>query len=153
MREIAAKPARSASSPVPSQAWSAIGRNTVRNSDVRSHTRFIEGKEVAMNKDRVAGATKETVGGIKEKTGKALGDTEMEVEGKAKKVEGKVQNAAGKVEDKVRDAADRADDAARRADKGRWQLGLGRPLTLSDPRPPHSPFSPPAYQPPSPPSH
>jgi uncharacterized protein YjbJ (UPF0337 family) len=66
-----------------------------------------------MNKDRVAGATKETVGGIKEKAGKALGVTEMEAEGKAKKVEGKIQNTAGKVEDAV-------DDAARRAEKGRW---------------------------------
>jgi uncharacterized protein YjbJ (UPF0337 family) len=81
---------------------------------------IFRGKEVPMNKDRVAGATKEAVGGIKEKAGKALGDTKMEVEGKAKKVEGKVQNAAGKVEDEVSDAARRADDAARRADKGRW---------------------------------
>src|SRR5260221_6100306 len=120
MRQIAAKPACTASFLISSQASSEITRNTVCNSDVRSHTRFLEAKEVAMNKDRVAGATKEAVGGIKEKTGKALGDTEMEVEGKAKKVEGKVQNAAGKVEDKVRDAADRAEDAARRADKGRW---------------------------------
>jgi uncharacterized protein YjbJ (UPF0337 family) len=100
--------------------WSVIARNMARNSDVRFHTPFSEAKEIAMNKDRVAGATKEAVGGIKEKTGKALGDTEMEVEGKAKKVEGKVQNAAGKVEDKVRDAAHRAEDAARPADKGRW---------------------------------
>jgi uncharacterized protein YjbJ (UPF0337 family) len=124
MRQIAAKPACSASFLISSQASSEITRNTVCNSDVRPHTRFLDAKEdakeVAMNKDRVAGATKEAVGGIKEKTGKALGDTEMEVEGKAKKVEGKVQNAAGKVEDEVRDAARRAEDAARRADKGRW---------------------------------
>src|SRR5260370_586966 len=95
-REIAAKPARSANFPVSSPAWSAIARNTVRNSDVRSRTPFSEAKEVAMNKDRVAGATKEAVGGIKEKAGKARGDTEMEVEGKAKKEEGKGQKAAGK---------------------------------------------------------
>jgi uncharacterized protein YjbJ (UPF0337 family) len=44
-----------------------------------------------MNKDRIAGATKETVGGSKEKAGKTLGDTEMEAEGKAKKVEGKIR--------------------------------------------------------------
>lgn len=63
-----------------------------------------------MNKDRIAGAAKEAMGGIKEKTGEAFGDRKMEAEGKVKKVEGKVQNTVGKVEDA-------ADDAVRTAER------------------------------------
>src|SRR5258707_15165202 len=123
MRQIAANPR------VP-PAFAFPYRHERKSSGTRSVTATFDpvhdfgAKEIAMNKDRVAGATKEAVGGIKEKAGKALGDTEVEVEGKAKEAEGKVQNAAGKGEAKVRGPAARPDDAARRADKGRWTSGL-----------------------------
>jgi uncharacterized protein YjbJ (UPF0337 family) len=55
-----------------------------------------------MNEDRIDGAAKKTVGGIKEATGKVIGDTSLENKGKAEKVEGDVQNKTGKVEDAVR---------------------------------------------------
>jgi uncharacterized protein YjbJ (UPF0337 family) len=79
-----------------------------------AEARFIF-KELAMNKDRVAGAAKETAGGIKEKTGEVLGDKKMEAEGKVKKAEGKVQNTFGKAED----ASDQALHEAERADRRR----------------------------------
>jgi uncharacterized protein YjbJ (UPF0337 family) len=57
-----------------------------------------------MDKDRVAGAAKQAVGGAKETAGKALGDKKMEAEGQAKKAEGKIQNAVGGVKDAAREA-------------------------------------------------
>jgi uncharacterized protein YjbJ (UPF0337 family) len=75
-------------------------------------TRFVP-EELIMNKDRVTGAAKEAIGGVKEKTGEFFGDKKMEAEGKLKKTEGKVQNTVGKAED----AADQALHDAERADK------------------------------------
>jgi uncharacterized protein YjbJ (UPF0337 family) len=56
----------------------------------------------AMDKDRVAGAAKETKGAIKETAGKALGDAKLTAEGKSDKVEGKVQNAIGGLKDALK---------------------------------------------------
>jgi uncharacterized protein YjbJ (UPF0337 family) len=56
-----------------------------------------------MDKDRVAGSAKQVKGTIKERVGKAIGDTKLESEGKADKVEGKIQNAAGGIKDRVRE--------------------------------------------------
>ena len=55
-----------------------------------------------MNKDRIAGATKEAKGSIKETVGKAVGDSKLESEGKADKVEGKIQNAIGGLKDALK---------------------------------------------------
>ena len=55
-----------------------------------------------MDEDRIDGALKKMGGGIKEATGKILGDTKLETEGKADKAEGAVQNAAGGVKDTLR---------------------------------------------------
>lgn len=58
-----------------------------------------------MDKDRIKGAAKEAGGKIKEKTGKMVGNRQMEAEGVAKQMEGQVQNTAGKIKDAARDAA------------------------------------------------
>jgi uncharacterized protein YjbJ (UPF0337 family) len=55
-----------------------------------------------MDKDRIKGSAKQAKGTIKEKTGKALGDTKLESEGKADKAEGKVQNVIGGFKDSLR---------------------------------------------------
>lgn len=55
-----------------------------------------------MDKDRIAGATKEATGAIKETTGKVVGDAKLTNSGKAEKVEGKIQNAIGGVKDKFK---------------------------------------------------
>jgi uncharacterized protein YjbJ (UPF0337 family) len=55
-----------------------------------------------MDKDRIKGSAKQAKGTIKEKTGKALGDTKLEGEGKADKTEGKVQNVIGGLKDSLR---------------------------------------------------
>ena len=57
-----------------------------------------------MDKDRIAGATKQAKGAVKEAVGKAVGDNKLVAEGKSDKVEGKVQNAVGSMKDAVRDA-------------------------------------------------
>jgi uncharacterized protein YjbJ (UPF0337 family) len=56
----------------------------------------------AMDKDRVAGAAKETKGAVKETAGKALGDAKLTAEGKSDKAEGKVQNAIGGLKDALK---------------------------------------------------
>ncbi len=52
-----------------------------------------------MNKDRIAGAAKETKGVIKETAGKVFGDTKLTAEGKSDKAKGAVQNAVGRLKD------------------------------------------------------
>jgi uncharacterized protein YjbJ (UPF0337 family) len=52
-----------------------------------------------MDKDRIAGATKEIKGSIKETVGKAVGDAKLQSHGMADQVEGKVQNAIGGLKD------------------------------------------------------
>jgi uncharacterized protein YjbJ (UPF0337 family) len=55
-----------------------------------------------MDKDRIAGAAKETKGAIKETVGKVVGDAKLTAEGKSDKVEGKVQNAIGGLKDALK---------------------------------------------------
>jgi uncharacterized protein YjbJ (UPF0337 family) len=55
-----------------------------------------------MDKDRIAGAAKETKGVIKEAAGKAFGDAKLKAEGKSDKAEGKVQNALGGLKDAMK---------------------------------------------------
>ena len=52
-----------------------------------------ENKDNIMDKDRIAGSAKEVTGGIKEATGKAVGDAKLKADGEAERVEGKIQNA------------------------------------------------------------
>ena len=55
-----------------------------------------------MNKDRIAGAAKQTKGAVEEAAGKALGDAKLVADGKNDKLEGKVQNAIGSIKDVVK---------------------------------------------------
>ena len=57
-----------------------------------------------MDKDRIAGSTKEAKGAVKETIGKVTGDAKLQADGKADKTEGKLQNAIGGAKDAVRDA-------------------------------------------------
>ena len=57
-----------------------------------------------MDKNRIAGSTKEVVGAAKVAVGKVIGDAKLQSDGKAEKAVGKVQNAVGGVNDAVRDA-------------------------------------------------
>jgi uncharacterized protein YjbJ (UPF0337 family) len=59
-------------------------------------------EENVMDKDRIAGSAKEVIGGIKEATGKAVGDAKLKADGKAEKVEGKIQNAVGGIKDALK---------------------------------------------------
>ena len=57
-----------------------------------------------MDKDRIAGSTKQTKGSVKEAIGKVTGDSKTQAEGSADKTAGKAQNAVGGIKDTVRDA-------------------------------------------------
>jgi uncharacterized protein YjbJ (UPF0337 family) len=57
-----------------------------------------------MDKDRIAGRTKQTKGSVKEAIGKVTGDSKTQAEGSAEKTAGKAQNAVGGIKDTVRDA-------------------------------------------------
>ena len=59
-----------------------------------------------MDKDRVKGSAQQMKGGMKEATGKALGDEKLKAEGKMDKVEGKLRNTVGSAKDALRDAHD-----------------------------------------------
>jgi uncharacterized protein YjbJ (UPF0337 family) len=52
-------------------------------------------------KDKVKGNAQQVGGKIKEETGDALDDREMEVKGKAKKAEGEARETRGKFKDAV----------------------------------------------------
>jgi uncharacterized protein YjbJ (UPF0337 family) len=58
-----------------------------------------------MDRNRTEGAAKKVTGGLKETTGKVLGDSKIEAEGKAEKTQGKIQNAIGGLKDKLREFA------------------------------------------------
>jgi len=55
-----------------------------------------------MDKDRIEGAAKQVKGKVKQKVGKAIGDSKMEGEGAAEHTTGKIQNAVGGLKDTLR---------------------------------------------------
>jgi uncharacterized protein YjbJ (UPF0337 family) len=57
-----------------------------------------------MDKNRIAGSTKEVTGAAKEAVGKVIGDAKLQSDGKTEKAVGKLQNAVGGVNDAARDA-------------------------------------------------
>ncbi|MGA2495160.1 MAG: CsbD family protein [Roseiarcus sp.] len=57
-----------------------------------------------MDKNRIAGSTKEVTGAAKEAVGKVIGDAKLQSDGKTEKAVGKIQNAVGGVNEAVRDA-------------------------------------------------
>jgi len=61
-----------------------------------------------MDKNRIAGSTKELTGAAKEAVGKVIGDAKLQSDGKTEKAVGKIQNAVGGVNDAVRDALKKA---------------------------------------------
>ncbi|MBA3591603.1 CsbD family protein [Methylibium sp.] len=60
-----------------------------------------------MNKDQVKGRVDEAAGKVKEKTGEAVGNKQMENEGRADKASGKVQGTYGDAKEKVKDGIDK----------------------------------------------
>lgn len=59
-------------------------------------------KETIMDRNRVAGATKQVKGSVKEAIGKVTGNRMTQVEGVAEKLAGKVQSKVGRAADAVR---------------------------------------------------
>ena len=55
-----------------------------------------------MNKNQVKGKVEETKGIIKEATGKAIDNKEMQAKGKVQQTAGKVQAAAGDAKEKIK---------------------------------------------------
>jgi len=56
-----------------------------------------------MNKDQVKGRVEQAKGGVKEATGKALDDRDLEARGKADQAAGKVQGTYGDAKEKAKD--------------------------------------------------
>jgi uncharacterized protein YjbJ (UPF0337 family) len=61
-----------------------------------------------MNKDQVKGRTEQAKGSVKETTGKAVGNRNLEGEGKADKAVGKTRATYGDAKEKVKSAVDKA---------------------------------------------
>jgi uncharacterized protein YjbJ (UPF0337 family) len=57
-----------------------------------------------MDKDRLTGAAKQAIGGLKEAAGKLVGDPKLQADGTAEKTAGKIESAVGGAKDAVRDA-------------------------------------------------
>jgi uncharacterized protein YjbJ (UPF0337 family) len=60
-----------------------------------------------MNRDEIKGKAEKAKGYVKEETGEALNDADLEAEGKAERAGGKLREGFGKAKEKVSDAADR----------------------------------------------
>jgi uncharacterized protein YjbJ (UPF0337 family) len=60
-----------------------------------------------MNNDQVKGRVDQAKGAIKEGTGKALDDRDLEAEGTVDKASGKTQATYGDAKEKVKDAIDK----------------------------------------------
>lgn len=61
-----------------------------------------------MNKDQVKGRVEQAKGSVKETTGKAVGDKDLQAEGTVDKTAGKAQATYGDAKDKVKGAVDKA---------------------------------------------
>lgn len=55
-----------------------------------------------MNRDRIAGSAKQTLGNLKVVAGKALGDSKLVASGQAEKIEGRIQSAVGGLKDALK---------------------------------------------------
>ena len=60
-----------------------------------------------MNRDELKGKAQKAKGYVKEETGEALNDPELEAEGRVERAGGKLREGFGKAKEKVSDAADR----------------------------------------------
>ena len=60
-----------------------------------------------MNQDQVKGRVEEAKGKVKETTGRAIGNPDLEDEGTVDKAAGKVQKNYGDAKEKVKDAIDK----------------------------------------------
>jgi uncharacterized protein YjbJ (UPF0337 family) len=67
-----------------------------------------------MNKEQVKGRVDETVGKVKEVTGRAVGDKSLQAKGLAQEVGGKVRATAGDIAEDVKDVSK---DAAKDRDR------------------------------------
>jgi uncharacterized protein YjbJ (UPF0337 family) len=68
-----------------------------------------------MDKDRIAGATKDFAGKAEGVVGEMTGDAKTEASGRAREAAGTVQNLYGQAKDAARDAADTAANYAKDA--------------------------------------
>lgn len=60
-----------------------------------------------MNKDQVSGRVEQAKGAVKETTGKAVGNKDLEAEGSVDKAAGKTQATFGDAKEKVKSAIDK----------------------------------------------
>ncbi len=58
--------------------------------------------------DKIKGATNQVVGAVKEATGHAVGNPNLEVEGATQKLKGNAQQAVGDAKDAVKKIVDKA---------------------------------------------
>ena len=63
-----------------------------------------------MNRDEIKGKAEKAKGYIKEETGEALNDPELEAEGRAERAAGKLREGFGKAKRKVGEAVDKVVD-------------------------------------------
>ena len=68
-----------------------------------------------MDKDRVAGATKDLAGKVESAAGDIAGDAKMQASGRAREAEGTMQNLYGQAKDAVSDAGETAVNYAKDA--------------------------------------
>ena len=63
-----------------------------------------------MNKDQIQGRVEEAKGKVKETTGRATGNADLETRGTADKIAGKVQKGFGDTKERVKDEMDDAEE-------------------------------------------
>lgn len=68
-----------------------------------------------MDKDRIAGSTKEWAGKAEGAAGDVIGDTDTQASGRVREAAGKVQDLYGQAKDAAREATDAATEFTRKA--------------------------------------
>jgi uncharacterized protein YjbJ (UPF0337 family) len=66
-----------------------------------------------MNKDTIKGKTNKLVGETRERTGRAVGNDEMEAKGQSQALKGKTQSAVGNLKAKAGDVKDKVKSAVK----------------------------------------
>ena len=68
-----------------------------------------------MDREEIKGKAEKAKGYIKEKTGEALNNPDLEAEGRGERAQGKLREGVGKAKRKVADAVDNAADTVKDA--------------------------------------
>jgi uncharacterized protein YjbJ (UPF0337 family) len=78
----------------------------LQNCGLTDGTHAVRNGRRIMNRDELKGKAEKAKGFVKEETGEALNDPELEAEGKAERAGGKLRESFGRAKEKISDTVD-----------------------------------------------